>query len=186
MFIGHVVFIVLFGVLAGTGTGESFTPPVGAVIAVLVVVILALVGVSLPIGRRQLQQRVRPMLRRVIPQLIAVFQSPSKIAIGVGGAVLLNLAYILALDTALRAFDYSMSFATVAVVYLAGSVVGAAIPTPGGIGAIEVAMAAGLTATGVPAGVALSAVLLYRIATFWIPIPVGWASLTWLQRVGNL
>jgi len=32
----------------------------------------------------------------------------------------------------------------------------------------------------------VSAVLLYRIATFWIPIPIGWVSLTWLQKVGSL
>ena len=82
--------------------------------------------------------------------------------------------------------DQTLPFATVAVVYLAGSVVGSAVPTPGGIGAIEAAMAAGLTAAGIPASIALPAVLLYRIATFWIPIPVGWAALTWLQRVGAL
>ena len=49
-----------------------------------------------------------------------------------------------------------------------------------------VAMAAGLSAAGLPAGISVSSVLLYRIATFWIPIPIGWISLTWLQRVGSL
>ena len=68
----------------------------------------------------------------------------------------------------------------------AGSVVGAAIPTPGGIGAIEAAMAAGLTAAGLPGSIAVSAVLIYRTATFWIPIPIGWVSLTYLQRKGAL
>ncbi len=186
MFVGHIVLIVLFGVLAGTGAEHSFTPPLGAVIAVLVVIIIALVGLSLPIGRRLLQARVRPLVRRVVPQLVAVFQRPKKLALGLGGALLLNLAYIMALDASMRAFGYSLSFAAVAVVYLAGSVVGAAVPTPGGLGGIELAMASGLTAAGLPAGVAVSSVLLYRIATFWIPIPIGWVSLTWLQKVGSL
>jgi glycosyltransferase 2 family protein len=186
MFVGHIVLLVLFGVLAGTGTNESFTPPAGAVVAVLVLVILALVGLSLPVGRRVIQRRVQPLVRRVVPQLIAVFQTPRKLALGLGGALLLNIAYIAALDTSIRALGQTLPFATVAVVYLAGSVVGSAVPTPGGIGAIEAAMAAGLTAAGIPAPIALPAVLLYRIATFWIPIPIGWASLTWLQRVGAL
>ena len=186
MFVGHIVLIVLFGVLAGTSAQHSFTPPLGAVIAVLVVIIIALVGMSLPIGRRLLQARVRPLVRRVVPQLIAVFQRPKKLALGLGGALLLNLAYIMALDASMRAFGYSLGFAAVAVVYLAGSVVGAAVPTPGGLGGIELAMASGLTAAGLPAGVAVSSVLLYRIATFWIPIPIGWVSLTWLQKVGSL
>jgi len=186
MFVGHIVLIVLFGVLAGTGAAPSFTPPQGAIIGVLVVLVLALVGLSLPVGRRLLQARVRPLVRRVVPQLVAVFQRPKKLAIGLGGAALLNLAYIAALDASVRAFGQSLSFSAVAIVYLAGSVVGAAIPTPGGLGGIELAMASGLTATGLPAGVAVSAVLLYRIATFWIPIPIGWVSLTWLQKVGSL
>ncbi len=187
MFVGHILFLVLFGVLSSTGTSEAtFTPPIGAVIAVLVIVIAALIGLSLPVGRRLLQARVRPLVRRVVPQLVAVFQRPGKLAMGLGGAVLLNLAYIAALDASLRAFDSHLGFAAVAVVYLAGSVVGSAIPTPGGLGGIELAMSSGLTVAGVPAGVAVSAVLLYRIATFWIPIPVGWVSLTWLQRAGSL
>jgi uncharacterized membrane protein YbhN (UPF0104 family) len=186
MFVGHIVLIVLFGVLAGTGAQPSFTPPQGAVVAALVLVILALVGVTLPIGRRLLQARVRPLVGRVVPQMVAVFQRPSKLALGVGGALLLNVAYIEALDASVRSFGHQLSFAAVAVVYLAGSVVGAAVPTPGGLGGIELAMASGLTAAGLPASVALAAVLLYRIATFWIPIPVGWVSLTWLQRVGSL
>ncbi len=186
MFIGHVVLIVLFGVLAGTGAESSFAPPQGAVIAVLVVVLVAIIALSLPPGRRLVQARVRPLLSRVIPRLVAVFQVPSKLATGLGGALLLNLAYIGALFASVRAFQGSLSFAAVAVVYLAGSVVGAVVPTPGGIGAIEAAMAAGLTATGLPGSIAVSAVLLYRIATFWVPIPVGWLSLTYLQRKGAL
>ena len=147
---------------------------------------MALIGLSLPWGRRLLQQRVQPLVRRVVPQLIAVFQRPGKLALGLGGAVLLNLAYIAALDASVRAFGHSLGFSAVAIVYLAGSVVGAAVPTPGGLGGIELAMASGLTATGLPAGVAVSAVLLYRIMTFWIPIPIGWASISWLQKVGSL
>ena len=186
MFVGHIVLIVLFGVLAGTGAESSFAPPVGVVIAVLVVVILGMIGISLPPGRRLLQARVRPLLSRVIPRLVAVFQVPSKLAMGVGGALLLNLAYIGALYASVRAFGGVLTIPAVAVVYLAGSVVGAAVPTPGGIGAIEAAMAAGLTAAGLPGSIAVSAVLIYRIATFWIPIPIGWLSLTYLQRKGAL
>ncbi len=186
MFVGHIVLIVIFGVLAGTGAESSFAPPVGVVIAVLVVIIAGMVALSLPVGRRLVQSRLRPLLSRVIPRLVAVFQVPSKLATGMGGALLLNLAYIGALYSSVRAFGGVLTIPAVAVVYLAGSVVGAAVPTPGGIGAIEAAMAAGLTAAGLPGSIAVSAVLIYRTATFWIPIPIGWLSLTYLQRKGSL
>jgi uncharacterized membrane protein YbhN (UPF0104 family) len=47
-------------------------------------------------------------------------------------------------------------------------------------------LAAGLTAIGIPAGEAIPAVLLFRMATFWLPIPVGWACFQFLQRRGVL
>jgi glycosyltransferase 2 family protein len=68
------------------------------------------------------------------------------------------------------------------VVYLTGSAIGSAVPTPGGIGAVEAALAAGLTAAGMHGAAAFSAVLLFRAATFWLPVPLGWAALGFLQR----
>ena len=54
--------------------------------------------------------------------------------------------------------------------------ISAAIPiTPGGIGVVEGSMTALLHAYGVPLSGALPAVLLYRIVSFWILVPVGWA-----------
>jgi uncharacterized membrane protein YbhN (UPF0104 family) len=29
---------------------------------------------------------------------------------------------------------------------------------------------------------AISAVLLFRLATFWLPVPAGWLAMRWLQR----
>lgn len=186
MFVSYVVLLVLFGVLAGTGPQAAFTPPQGAIIAVLIVVTVALVALSLPWGRRQLQQRVGPLLRRVVPRIVAVFQRPSKLLTGLGGALLLNAAYCFALLAATKAFGGELTIPAVAVVYLAGAVVGSAVPTPGGLGGVEAALAAGLTAAGMDSGLAVSSVLLYRLVTFWLPIPLGWASLTYLQQKGAI
>ena len=35
-------------------------------------------------------------------------------------------------------------------------------------------------------GTAVSSVLLYRLATYWLPIPFGWLSLSRLQKVGAI
>jgi uncharacterized membrane protein YbhN (UPF0104 family) len=60
----------------------------------------------------------------------------------------------------------------------------AASPTPGGLGAIEAALVAGLTGIGLPPGPAVSAVLTYRLATYWLPVLPGWAALRILQGRG--
>ena len=59
-------------------------------------------------------------------------------------------------------------------------------PTPGGIGAVEAALIAGLTTVGVQSEVAVPAVFMFRIVTFWLPILPGWAMLVLLQRRGDL
>jgi undecaprenyl-diphosphatase len=70
----------------------------------------------------------------------------------------------------------------VGAVYLAGAAIAAAAPTPGGLGALEAALIAGLVAAGMDHTVAVPAVFLYRLATFWLPILPGWAAFAWLRR----
>jgi uncharacterized protein (TIRG00374 family) len=79
-----------------------------------------------------------------------------------------------------------LSIAVIAVVYLAGATIGQAAPTPGGLGAVEAALSAGLTAAGLDGGVAVSAVLLYRLVTFWLPTLPGYWSFNWLTKKGAL
>ena len=62
----------------------------------------------------------------------------------------------------------------------------ACAPTPGGLGAVEAALAAGLTAGGLDAGLAVSAVLLYRLVTFWLPTIPGYWAFNWLTKKGAL
>ena len=108
------------------------------------------------------------------------------LAVGVGGTVLLSMSYILAFAASLWAFDYKLSFTVLAITYLASNTVGSVVPSPGGIGPVEIALTAGLVAAGVPSGVALSTAIVYRLVTFWIPIPIGWLSLQRLQKLGHL
>jgi uncharacterized protein (TIRG00374 family) len=115
-----------------------------------------------------------------------VAQRPAKLVEGIGGMLILNVAFIGVLWACVRAFDGSLPIAVIAVVYLAGATLGQAAPTPGGIGAVEAALAAGLTAGGLDGGLAVSSVLLFRLITFWIPTIPGYWSFTWLQRKGAL
>jgi uncharacterized membrane protein YbhN (UPF0104 family) len=50
---------------------------------------------------------------------------------------------------------------------------------------VEAVLIAGLTAMGIPAHEAIPGVLVFRIATFWLPIPSGWLSYQfYLRRKG--
>jgi len=177
----HILLLVVFAAITGTQS-HSLQPPtwVYFVIAALIAIVLAVIAV--PPGRRLLRARLSPVLGQVLPRLFAVMQQPRKLAEGIGGALLLTGAYILCLDACIRALGGSIPLASTAVVYLTGAALGSAVPTPGGLGAVEAALSAGLTAAGLPGATAVSTVLLFRILTFWLPVPLGWGALNYLER----
>jgi len=185
-FCSYFVLLVMSGVLAGTGPAVSFSPSPILVAAILAIVILALGLLAVPRIRAVLTDRVLPQVRSALPQVLAVLQHPKKLTQLLGGALLLDMSFVAALVCATRAFGGEAPVAAIAVVYFAGAIVGSAVPTPGGLGGIEAAMSFGLISIGVDSGTAVSSVLLYRLATYWLPIPFGWLSLSRLQKVGAI
>jgi glycosyltransferase 2 family protein len=178
----HLILLAVFAALAGTLHDTSFRPPDWTYIALAALVVVILAVLAVPAGRKLLLSRLASTLSQVIPRLLDIGQQPAKLAQGIGGALLVTAAYIGCLGVCVRAFGGSLPFVAIAVVYLTGSAIGSAVPTPGGIGAVEAALAAGLTAAGLHGTVAFSAVLLFRAVTFWLPVPLGWVALNYLQR----
>ena len=182
----HVLLLVVFFAITGTTSGRPLHPPSWVYFVLAGVVAVALGVLAFPAGRRRLRARVAPTLSQVLPRLLQLAQQPRKLARGVGGALLLSGSYILCLYVCVRALGGSIPVASVAVVYLSGSALGSVVPTPGGLGAVETALSAGLTATGLHGTAAVSSVLLFRLLTFWLPVPAGWAALKFLERKQDL
>jgi uncharacterized membrane protein YbhN (UPF0104 family) len=180
-----VVILLVCGWLSGMSQSRLTLMPRGDVLAVLFVAaaLLALVAAAPP-TRRLLRGRVEPLVRSTLPQLIAAASDPRRFATAAAGVIILNTGYVLALAASLRAFSAWLAIPALVVVYLAAATLGSAAPTPGGLGAVEAALVGGLTTTGVPVGPALAAVLLFRVATFWLPAPLGWMAFVNLQRNG--
>ena len=133
-----------------------------------------------------LRKRVIPIVRRAGSGILDVARQPLKLLELFGGSATLTLLYIAALVFSVHAFGGGASVASIGVVFLVGSAISSAAPTPGGIGAVEAALIAGLTAVGVSREEAVPAVFLFRIATFWLPVLPGWLMFVVLQRRGDL
>jgi glycosyltransferase 2 family protein len=182
-----VLLLIVLGVLTGSGLSKFKIAPGADVLIGLAVIAAAVIAVlALPQSRRKVTGAVWPHLRQIWPRLLEAVSHPLRLAVAVGANLLLSAAYSVALIAALRSVGAHPAILATVVVFLAGNAVGAATPTPGGIGGIEAVLAAGLTAIGIPAHEAIPAVLLFRIATFWLPIPAGWISYLVLQRRGVL
>jgi uncharacterized membrane protein YbhN (UPF0104 family) len=179
--------VVVLVLLTGSGIGHTRFAPgtdllaVGAVVAAAVVLL-----VVVPQTRVRLVRLIAPHLRALLPRILEAITRPGRLAASVGASLLLNAAYISALLAALVALGAHPALLPTAIVYLLGNFVGSAAPTPGGLGGVEAALAAGLTGMGIPADQAIPGVVVFRLATFWLPIPAGWVAYTALRRRGRL
>jgi undecaprenyl-diphosphatase len=179
-FVVHIVALVFFAVVLKRTGIPKVSVPNGWVLLVAIVVILAIVGIVLETsyGRKHLLLPTE----RTVHDLRAVVRRPTKAVQLFGGAIIVLWSYIIALALALTAFHANASWLDVAAVYLGGSAVASAAPTPGKVGAVEAALIAGLTAVGVASGPAVAGVLAFRLVTFWLPILPGWLAFRSLTR----
>ena len=182
----HIGLLFLFLAWAGRTEGGGFSIPSSSKLLVAIAVVLALVGLLLATrwGRRFFRTKVLRFVKDALSSMVALVHSPGRLFALFGGSVGVTLAYAAALACAIAAFDGGVSFAQVGAVYLGSSVVAAAAPTPGGLGAMEAALVAGFTAVGMDPAIAVAAVLSYRLATFWLPILPGWLAFRHLDRRG--
>jgi len=183
----HLVLMVVFFTWSGRSIAAAFRLPAGGTILLIIAITIAVAGLVLASrpGRRFAAAMVLPGLRRVAGDLRQV-AGPVKMTMLFGGSALVTLSYIGALLASVMAFGGGPSIVVVCAVYLGAAAVAAAAPTPGGLGAIEAALAAGLTGVGMRPGAAVAAVLVYRLATYWLPVLPGWLAWRLLQHRGSL
>ncbi|MEL5957078.1 lysylphosphatidylglycerol synthase domain-containing protein [Streptomyces sp. CLV115] len=187
----HILLLAAFGYLTGTEkTPSSLTPSRTVIAGLLTVAVLVLVVTAVPFLRKFVVTRVRSLFAGVVPRMLDVVQRPQKLLTGIGGMLLLTGLFVMCLDASVRAFSGpdvpQLSYASIAVVFLAGNALGSAAPTPGGMGAVEGALTLGLIAVGLPKEVAAPAVVLFRLLTLWLPVLPGWLCFTRLTRRGEL
>ena len=180
----HGILLVVFFAWASRSLAHAFKLPSASKLLLILAVLAALLGILLATrrGRRFAATRVLKALRSAAVSLRRVAASPVKLALLAGGSAMVTLAYIGGLAASVQAFGGGTGLAEIGAVYMAASAIAAASPTPGGLGAIEAALVAGLTGVGLSSGAAVSAVLTYRLATYWLPVIPGWLSLSYLQR----
>ncbi|MGA2666494.1 MAG: lysylphosphatidylglycerol synthase transmembrane domain-containing protein [Patescibacteria group bacterium] len=125
-----------------------------------------------------------------IPELVQKFYEAVKILAknrhlqinAVTGAILFWGGDIMCLFFALWGFGYTPHLPMVIFAYSAARILSLVSFIPGGLGIVEGTLALIFIGFGVPAGIALAAVLIFRLISFWLPIPVGLVSFLSLRK----
>lgn len=182
-----IVFLVVLSLVSGQESALQQLPSTTVLVALGLALAVLAATLLVPAVRSWAARRLVPVWRQTWPRFVQLLSEPRRFAVAAFGNAVVMLGYVGAFYACLAAFGREMSLIDLAIIYLVGNAAGAAVPTPGGLGAVEFALVGGLTATGgVPLGIATSVVVLFRALTFWGRLPVGWLAMRSLQRSGEL
>jgi uncharacterized membrane protein YbhN (UPF0104 family)/tRNA A-37 threonylcarbamoyl transferase component Bud32/membrane-associated phospholipid phosphatase len=181
---GVAVVIPLLGATGGALRVPS-APDLPDQWPVVVAVLVVLVAAGAAMWGRRAQRLVRG-LRSALSGLRGLGAEPRRAVAVFAGSAGVTAGYALALMAAVRGFGVGVSATKILAVYLGGSALAAVSPTPGGLGALEAALVAGLTGVGAAAGPSVAAVLVYRFVTYWVPVLPGLALFRRLRGRGVL
>jgi pimeloyl-ACP methyl ester carboxylesterase/uncharacterized membrane protein YbhN (UPF0104 family) len=142
-------------------------------------------GWTLQQGSRLLRRPVTEpgQIIRAWADRLGSLQLPASGWLTVTGLALANwLADAAVLAVSIRATGAAVPWHDLLLVYGTGIAAQSLNVTPGGLGVTEGTLSLALVATGLGASRALAAVLLYRLASFWLVALAGWLVLLWLRR----
>ncbi|MFB6121381.1 MAG: flippase-like domain-containing protein [Halobacteriaceae archaeon] len=165
-------FLTVLGLLVGVVLAYPDLI-VGAVAAVLAVLRGTVGRAWAPADRLLERATVTERTERFLATVGVVARDPGTIGPALALSVLAAATAVVPLWASLRAVGEPVAFPVVMVVVpLTGFA--AVVPLPGGTGGVEFALVGLLVATtGVTAAGAAAAVLLYRLATYWLGLAVG-------------
>jgi uncharacterized membrane protein YbhN (UPF0104 family)/tRNA A-37 threonylcarbamoyl transferase component Bud32 len=163
--------------LSGAVPSQTLVEVVAAALVVAVVVVMAVPA---------LRNKVLPSVREALRSVWSVARDRHKRIELFGGAVATEIIFALTLGAAASAYGVHLSLAQLLLINVAVSTLAGLIPVPGGIGAAEAGLAAGLVAMGVPEATAFAIAITHRLCTYYLPPVWGYFSLQWLRRKGNV
>jgi len=190
--------VVIPGVITGTELPGSLLQ--AAWVGAAVFVVLAVIGTLLLATRQPVcllggfVERVVNVFRRKRPKITGLGERllterdeirarmGSRWIEAVGAAVGRWGFEYLVLLLALYAINAKPNPWSVLLAFVAASVLSMIPITPGGLGFVEAGLTATLVTAGIGADAAVAATLLFRLVSFWLPLPIGAAAGWWFRR----
>jgi putative heme transporter len=186
-----LMMIIAVGLLV---SGNALAAALGLLPAIVVVAAIggALCSLRIPACRRLLDraaaggvrivQRLRrkhdeapeAVVARALQQLADLHLNRGDWVAAAGLAFLNWLADAACLALSIRATGTHIPLRHLLLVWSAGQAAGGIGLTPGGVGVVEVALAAALVGSGMPAARAAVAVMIYRLISLWLLLLIGW------------
>lgn len=182
----QVVLAVLLALFAAEDVSLNMTTPgSGALHLLWILVGLVLAAVLAAFLARRIRTAIVNRVKGWWPQVrqsLGALRQSNKLVLLLGGNLATEILFAIALGLMARGFGYHIPLTALILVNAGTSLLSSIVPVPGGIGVAEFGLEVGLTSTGMTASAAAATVLIYRLATFYLPPTWGFAAFKWLQR----
>lgn len=165
----HISLLTVLLLFLGNAMGFHFVWGVQQITVIVGVVVLMAALLSV----HSLRVRAHRFLRNLAASLVKYKRQPHMLVFAALALFALTLTNLLILHTMADAVGIQLEIAKLFIVYSAGVLVGAAVPTPGGLAGVETGLVAGFIAYGVPGDLAIAATLAFRLVTYWFPLAPG-------------
>ena len=146
----------------------SFMLLVGILVFLIFTLILVVFG--------GLRAKVKKLQKGIIKDFKLIATKPSRLFGALAYSVLISVSYAAVLYVSIKALNESATILQTIGVLTVGVAAASITPTPGGIGGAEAGLVAGLNTIGIAPETGLSIALVYRFATFWLPILPGFIA----------
>jgi putative heme transporter len=192
---GVLAALALVGVALAAPTGVvAVLGPIAAAVGFVVLTTLVVRRPSILVGPITLGLRVVRTVRRrptgdaavtaaAIVERFADVRMPKRVLLA---AVSFQLASWIVdvgcLAASIVAVGGVVPWRALLAVFAASQLVGRIPILPGGFGQIETGLVVGLHAAGMPIAIALAATLVFRVASQWLILPLGWPAWWWRRR----
>jgi uncharacterized protein (TIRG00374 family) len=182
--LGLIGNMLLLGVIALIfPAGLSLIQFPGIPMPLLITVAAGLVVVVLVvISQKKARVRSRQFIAEAARYLRLAAHRPRANLLALVSSCSLTALHATALYLVLAALNVHIAWGMALLAISAGAFVGAAIPTPGGIGGAEAGIAAALVAVSVLPPLAAAAALIFRALTFWLPLIPGYMALRVVEK----
>ena len=174
--------LLSIGVFTGKNVLSGMIPTHMLITFIGIITLIVCVLMVIPSARKVIRKHYLPILSDYGHQIKELILHPMQLIAGSFGAIVLVSCIGLGYWISLLAFGYYANPWETILLFLLANAAGSAVPTPGGLGAVEASLTFAFTSVGVPPTVALSATLLYRLMFYWLRIPLGAFAMKWLSN----
>ena len=197
----YMAALLIFGILLRVGVlsgdapaGLTIVPAAIAGVVIVIFLLIALIpddierrlsGVAQGYRYYRIAQRLATApatLARGTRTAIDFVRNPSRGGLAVAGAIGFWACNVGILWASFHAFDVHVPFGVVVQGFFVGMVANLFPLAPGGVGAVDAGMIGTFVLFGLPSAEVFAAVLTYRLAAFWLPIPPGIVAFFQLRR----